>query len=318
MFFIDEKTVEKYLRMDICIDLMRDALASYSRGEAVQVLRIAMQFEDRKILGVMPAALPSRNIAGAKLLTVYLDNSARHLPSHQGVVVLFETDTGALRAVLDAEGITGIRTAAASAAATDALAGKDAHVLAILGTGLQARRHLEAMRCVRDIREVRVWGRPESAARFAAEMRTVHGLPVLDCSKDVREAVYGADIICTVTASKTPVLPGAAACPGAHINAVGACAPADRELDTEAVRKARLFGDSTESVTREAGDFLIPLAAGDIDRAHLLGEVGAVFDGRIPGRVSDSDVTIFEALGLAVEDLAAAEYIVRQLENERQ
>lgn len=311
MIFVDADTVEQMLSMDRCIDLMRQTLMEYSMGGVVQVLRTAMTIGEGKILGVMPSAINSRRAAGAKIITVFPGNFHRGLPSHQGVVVLFETEYGRIRAVVDGEAITGIRTAAMSAAATDALARKDARILCVMGSGLQARRHLEAMRLVRDIEEVRVWDvSRDSAARYAEEMSLHHGIPVYDCSGDAERAVSGADIICTVTAAKEPILFGKYVAPGAHINAVGACAAGDREIDSDLAAQARFFGDSRESVMGEAGDFLIPLAEGRFAESHFLGEIGQVLTGNLTGRANEGDITVFEALGLAVEDLAAADYVV--------
>jgi ornithine cyclodeaminase len=317
MLFINGDIVEKELLMKSCIDLMRKILVEYSRREALQVLRTAMKIGEKKILGVMPSALMSQQVAGAKIITVFPSNYQKGLPSHQGVVVLFETETGALKAIVDGEAITGIRTAAVSAVATAVLAREDAHILCVMGSGLQARRHLEAIRLVRTITEVRVWDiNKAAAALYAEKMQARHGIPVYDCSENPERAVSGADIICTVTAARQPVLFSGYVSPGAHINAVGACAAADRELDTELVRRARFFGDSIESVTRESGDFIIPLQEGAISERHLLGEIGQVLSGELPGRVHSEDITVFEALGLAVEDLAAADYIARRVEAE--
>lgn len=310
MRVIESQEVSELLPMDECIRLMRDTLIEYSHKEARQVLRTAMVIDPQKILGVMPAAIHSRQIAGAKILTVFPGNFKKGLPSHQGVVVTFETDTGAIRAVVDGEAITGIRTAAVSAVATDALARPDAHVLAMLGSGSQARRHLDAIRRVRNITEVRVWDIDTvSAARYTEEMTGAFGIPVVNCCGDVQRAVGNADIICTVTSSRQPILFGAHVSPGTHINAVGACSAADRELDTEIVRRSRFFGDSSESVHKEAGDYLLPLREGAIDDHHFLGEIGSVVTGDIAGRKSPDEITVFEALGLAVEDLAAADYV---------
>jgi len=310
MYYFDRKQVSALLEMQGCIGLMRDILTDYSSGRTVQVLRTAMAVAPKKTLGIMPAANTSLGIAGAKVITVFPDNFRRGLPSHQGVVVLFDMETGALKALMDGEGITGIRTAAASAAATAALSRPDSRILCILGSGLQARRHLEAIRLVRPIDEVRVWDiNADSVQWFKKEMEAVHGIPVRDCCGEIRAAVEGADIICTVTAAHEPILQGAHVSPGTHINAVGACGAAHRELDTDVVKMARFFCDSRESCLNEAGDFLIPLHNGDLTEAHLLGEIGDVFSGRLTGRESDEDITIFEAQGLAVEDLAAANYI---------
>lgn len=313
MRYFDPAQVCSLLDMASCIPLMGATLADYSAGRTVQVLRTAMAIEDGKILGVMPAANPAVGIAGTKIITVFPQNFKRGLPSHQGVVVLFETETGALEALLDGEAITGIRTAAVSAAATDALARKDAHVLCILGSGLQARRHLEAMTLVRDITQVRVWDVDRASAQtFAREMSDHYGIPVEECCGSVRDAVEGADIICTVTAAREPVLFGEHVSPGAHINAVGACGAGVRELDAEVMRRGRLFCDSLESARSEAGDYLIPLDQGLISAECLLGEVGKVISGELPGRTDAADITIFEAQGLAVEDLAAADHIVQK------
>ena len=314
MQFVDKAAVENTLAMDKCIELMKETLVRYSRKEAVQKLRTAMRIDESCILGIMPAADPGQKTAGAKIITVIPQNFQKNLPSHQGVVVLFETETGSLLAIVDGEAVTGIRTAAVSAAATDALARRDSHALCMLGSGLQARRHLEAIRLVRDIRQVRVWDvSKESSACYAKEMQALYGIPVLDCAYDVAEAVTGADIVCTVTAAKEPILFREHISPGTHINAVGACTAVDRELDSSLVQASRLFGDSVESVRNESGDFLIPLREGCIGEAHLLGEIGQVLSGNLKGRTSDSDITVFEALGLAVEDLAASRYIMEKI-----
>jgi len=310
MQFFDKSQVTELLDMPGCINLMRDTLIDYSTGKTIQVLRTAMPLASKKILGMMPSANTNLGIAGTKIITIFHDNFQRGLPSHQGAVVLFDMDDGHLKAILDADGITGIRTAAVSAAATDALARKDSHILCVMGSGLQARRHVEAMCLVREITEVRVWDiSRESVKRFKADMEAKHGIPVIDCCDDVKKAVEGADIICTVTAAHEPILFGAHVSAGTHINAVGACLKMNRELDTEAVRKSRFFCDSRESCMNEAGDLLIPIDNGELTADHLLGEVGQVLTGEIQGRISDADITVFEAQGLAVEDLASANYI---------
>ena len=310
MQFFDKNQVNQLLDMEGCIALMRDTLADYSGGKTIQVLRTAMPLAPRKLLGIRPSANTSLGIAGTKVITIFHDNFQRGLPSHQGAVVLFDMDDGHLKAILDADGITGIRTAAVSAAATDVLARKDSHILCVMGSGLQARRHVEAMCLVRDITEVRVWDiSRESVKRFKADIEAKHGIPVHDCCDDVQKAVEGADIICTVTAAHDPILFGAHISAGTHINAVGACLKQNRELDTEAVRKSRFFCDSRESCMNEAGDLLIPIENGELTEDHLLGEVGQIILGQIQGRISGEDITIFEAQGLAVEDLASANYI---------
>ena len=311
MIYISEETASELLRMDECIPLIAETLRSYARKEVTQVLRTALPIglDGSNWLGVMPAVMNSRGIAGCKLITIFPGNGSAGLESHQGVVALFETVTGTLKAVIDGGAITAIRTAAASAVATEALAREDSRVLAILGTGIQARRHVEALRLVRKIEEVRVWGRStEGVLGFKKDVEAACSIPVVVC-ETVRQAVVTADIVCTVTAATEPVLLGGYLKPGIHVNAVGACRPNSRELDTEAIARARLFGDSVESVTAEAGDFIIPFLRGEITRGHLLGEIGEVLIGAIPGRTSEGDITVFKSLGIAIEDLAAAELI---------
>jgi ornithine cyclodeaminase len=233
--------------------------------------------------------------------------------SHQGVVMLFGLVHGEPLAILDATAITAIRTAAASGAATDALARADAGDLALIGSGAQGRTHLAAMRVVRPLRRVRVWSRTRAnAERFAREEAASLGFAI-EVSATAEDAVRGADLICTTTSAKTPVVRGAWLSPGAHLNAVGACFAANRELDTEAARRARFFTDCRESCLNEAGDFLIPRQEGAITDDHLLGEIGEVFLGRIAGRVSRDDVTLYESLGIALEDLASAHDIHRRV-----
>lgn len=296
--------------MQSCIQLMRDTLAALARGEATQVLRTAMKLEGRNVLGVMPSAFQSKNIAGTKVITVMPENSQKGLPSHQGIVIVFETQTGTLKAVVEGEAITAIRTAAVSAVATDLLARKDSKVLAILGTGVQARMHLESIQLVREIEQVFVWDRKvASAKKYAEEMSQQCKTPISYC-ETVEEAVRAADIICTVTAAKEPILFGTHVKKGAHINAVGACTPDCRELDTELVKRSRLYVDQIESAVHEAGDFLIPYKEGAVDEKHIVGEVGKILLGKVEARQTDHEITVFEALGLALEDLAAADFVI--------
>jgi ornithine cyclodeaminase len=239
-------------------------------------------------------------------------NHAHGEESHQGIVLLFEQERGRPLAVLDATAVTAIRTAAASAVATRALARTEAGDLAILGSGTQARSHLDAMRAVRTLRRVRVWSRnPESARRFAEEEGERLGLAV-EPMASAREAVEGADLICTVTAATNPVLEGGWISPGAHVNAVGACTPKARELDSAAVARARLFVDRRESALAEAGDFLLARSEGAVADDHILGELGDLLEGKIPGRRSAEEITLFKSLGIAVEDLAAGRHVYRK------
>ncbi len=310
--FLNGKDVESLLPMTECIEVVEEGLRELSRGNAVQPLRSATWMPDRHgLLGVMPGMLGLNEgaIAGVKVLTVIPDNFTRGEDSHQGVVVLFDQQSGKPLALLDAGAVTAIRTAAASAVATRALARQEAGDLAILGTGVQARSHIEAMRAVRTMRRVRVWSRnPENARRLAEEEGERLGLEI-EAVSTARQAVEGADLICTVTAATTPVVLSEWIAPGAHINAVGACTPKAREIDGATMARVRLYTDRKESLLAEAGDFLLARAEGAIDDSHIQGELGDVLEGKIPGRRSNDEVTLFKSLGIAVEDLAAGRHI---------
>ncbi len=310
VLFVNEPGVHELLKMDTCIELMRAALMSLAKGDVVLPLRSKVRLPDGSgVLGLMPGYLGEPESFGLKVVTVMPGNHGSPYDSHQGVVMLFGAEHGEPLAILDATAITAIRTAAASGAATDALANADAGNLALIGSGTQARTHLAAMRSVRPLRRVRVWSRTRAnAERFSRDESERSGLEIEVCAS-AREAVRDADIVCTTTAAREPILSGEWLAPGAHVNAVGACFSTSRELDTIAVRRARFFTDCRESCVNEAGDFLIARAEGAIDDAHLLGELGEVFLGKDPGRVSRDDITIFESLGIAIEDLAAAHFI---------
>jgi ornithine cyclodeaminase len=290
---------------------MADALADLSRGNAANPLRsmLPVPFKtDASVLASMPAALGDPPALGVKILTVFPGNHAAGIESHQGFVLLFEPEHGTPAALIDAIAITAIRTAAASGLATRLLARADAHDLAILGSGTQARSHLAAMRAVRQIDRVRAWSphrdRLEALVADAAD----DGVMV-EATADARAAVEGADIICTVTAAHEPVVEGAWLTEGAHINAVGSSQPMYRELDSEAVRRSRLFVDRRESTINEAGDYLIPMREGAIGEDHIVAEIGEVAAGIADGRTSAEEITLFKSLGLAIEDLAAARWI---------
>lgn len=316
MLILGREEVERLLPMGECIEVMAEALSILARGEALQPLRQAHWLPDRRgLLGVMPGALLDGEegaVLGIKVITVFPGNHEKGEESHLGSVLLFEAEMGKLLAILDAAAVTAIRTAAVSALATRLLAREDAGDLALLGSGVQARSHLAALREVRPLSRVRVWSRhPESARRFADEESARHNLPV-EAAATAREAVEGADLVCTVTSAREPVLEGAWLAPGAHVNAAGACMPAARELDTEAVRRARLFVDRRESALAEAGDLLIPIRNGELGEDHIAGELGDVLVGRLPSRRSPDEITLLESLGLAVEDLAAARHVWRK------
>lgn len=304
--------VRRLLPMRDCMELMADTFRSLSREETVNPLRWAMKLPgDMGLLGMMPGHLPSPAVLGLKAVAVFPGNHGTEYDAHQGVVLLFDVNNGVPRAILDASEITAIRTAAATGVATRTLARRDAGDLAILGSGVQARTHLEAMRIARDLRRVRVFSPTrENREAFAHRESSRHGIDVEPCGL-AREAVQGADIICTVTSAREPVLQGAWVADGAHINAVGSSVAAARELDTPCVVSSRLYVDRLESTLKEAGDFLMPKREGAIDDDHILGEVGEVLLGRCAGRQSTDEITLFKSLGVAVEDLAAAHHVYR-------
>ncbi len=313
VLFLNERDVHQLLGMEACIPLMREALSTLARGDAVLPLRSLVRLPDGAgLLGLMPGYLGEPKSFGLKVVSVMPGNHGTAYDSHQGVVMLFGVEHGEPLAILDASAITAIRTAAASGAATDALARGDAGDLALLGSGTQARTHLRAMAAVRPLRRVRVWSRTRANAEKFARESASGGMagPAIEVCTSAEEAVRGADLICTTTSSTEPVLCGRWLAPGAHVNAAGACFAASRELDAEAVRRARLFTDRRESCLAEAGDFLIARSEGAIGDDHLLGELGDLFLGRIAGRVSPADITLFESLGIAVEDLASAHYLL--------
>jgi ornithine cyclodeaminase len=307
---LTQSEVRSLLPMATCIDLMADALTTLAREEAVNPLRTLIRLpEGRGILGMMPGAMTSPPTFGMKLVAVMPGNHGTEYDAHQGVVVLFDERHGLPLAVMDASEITAIRTAAVSGLATRLLAREDAGDLAILGSGVQARTHLEAMRCVRSIRRARVFSRDrERREAFAARESERQGI-VVEPVDSAEACVSGADLICTTTTAREPVLRGEWIAAGAHVNAAGACVPTARELDTEAVVRARVFADRRESALAEAGDFLIPREEGAVGDDHIAGELGEILLERVAGRVSDEQVTLFESLGIAVEDLAAGHHV---------
>lgn len=310
---VPQADVPALLPMEECVEVMAEALKTLGRGDAVQPLRSMVWLPDKTgLLGLMPAYLGAPRAIGLKVVTVMPGNHGTEFDSHQGAVLLFEADHGSLLSIIDASSITAIRTAAVSGVATRLLARENAGDLAILGSGVQASAHLDAMRAVRKLKRVRVWSKtPENAFAFSKRESGNLGIEV-EAMPSAREAVLGADLICTTTSSRDPVLLNEWISPGAHINAVGACFPTSRELDTAAVVRSRLFVDRRESALREAGDFLIPMQEAALGQEHIVGEIGEILLGRLEGRRSADEVTLFKSLGLAVEDLAAAHHIYRK------
>ena len=308
-----QKEVVQLLPMTECIDVMASALKMLAEGDAVLPLRSMMLLPGQQNLeALMPSYLGGIQSVGVKVITIFPANHDTEYDSHQGVVLLFDTRHGLLRAIVDATSVTAIRTAAVSGVATRLLAREEAGDLAIIGAGTQANTHLEAMLAVRKIRRVRLFSLPlEGAYSFASRAAQRHGIQV-EVKENARDAVEGADILCTTTTAKEPVVRGEWLAPGAHINAVGAYKPTTRELDSAAVVRASLFVDRRESTLNEAGEFLIPKNEGLIGDDHIRGEIGEVLLGRVPGRRSPAEITLFKSLGLAVEDLAAAHHVLQK------
>ena len=310
--FVTAEEVARFLPYEECIPLMREAMIALSTGRTRQTLRQIVDLPAGRAFGVMPGAILDGGTFGAKLVSVYPDNFAKGKGSHQGIVALFDPDSGAPSAILEAGEITAIRTASASAAATDALARPESRRLAILGYGEQAWRHVEALRRVRPIEEVRVWGRSfEKAQNFAAR---VEGLGLAASAEpEVEAAVADADIICTVTAAAEPILDSFAVADGVHVNAVGSSRAGRAEIAEDLVARARFFADHKEGVLSQGGEFIRAREAGLIGDDHLLGEIGEVFAGSLAGRTGPGDVTLYKSLGSIVQDLASAEHIRSRL-----
>jgi len=305
---LSEHDVRELLDMESCIEAMTEVLASLARGELYQPLRsIARPPDAGTLLGLMPAyrAEPASAYA-LKEIVVVPTNPARGLDTHMGGVLLHDGETGELVAMMNASPITEIRTAAVSAVATRALARPGAGRVAILGSGAQARGHVHAMRAVLGDPEIRIWSRNEDAAeQLAGEVGAI-------VAPSVDAALFGAEVVCTTTAATEPIVEKRWLASGAHVNAVGSCFPTTRELDTETVAHSSFFTDRRESCLNEAGDFILAAAEGAVGPEHIKAELGEVLAGMHPGREHEDELTVFESLGIAVEDLASAELVVRR------
>jgi alanine dehydrogenase len=307
MIVLSERDVRQLLSMNDLIESMHAALAEFSSGRVQQPLRTVLEIGSaRAFFGVMPAHIPTSGALGTKLVTVFSGNPARGLPTHLATILLFDSTTGALLSVMDGRFITEARTAAVSAVSARLLARDDARVMAILGSGVQARSHLAAFARVRPLQEVRVWS-PTALHReaFAREMGAEAGAPIHSVAT-AREAVAGADLIVLATAAREPVLQSEWVADGAHIAAVGACRPDQREMDAALVGRARVFVDSRSGALAEAGDLVLAIREGAFAPEAIAGELGEVAAGATTGRCSRTEITLFKSLGMAVEDVAAA------------
>lgn len=309
MRIVEAAEARERLTPGVCIELMKEAFIALETGRADQPLRSIVQLPGGDPFGFMPAYLGADAGFGAKVVVGFHRNAGTGYPSHMGYVLMFESQHGSCVGMADATVITEVRTGAVSAVATDLLARKDARRLAIIGAGAQGRSHLAALLCVRKIDEVKVYDlNAESARRYAEEMSAKHGVAV-SVAGSAEECVRDADIICTLTPSKEPFLRREWVKPGAHINAVGTFSPTTREVTGELVAASRLYSDYTPSMKKECGEYLIPLSEGLIGEEHIVGSIGEVLLGRAPGRESDGEITLFDALGLAVEDVMCAKYL---------
>ena len=311
---IDADTVRSRLSMSACIDLMEDTQAAISRGDIHLPLRSILPVgEGKGFFGVMPGEVGTATLFGAKLVSLYPGNPAKGLAAIQGYILLFDNSDGMPKALVEAASITAMRTAAASGAATRVLAREDAHSLALLGYGVQAESHLEAMGVVRDIREVRVWGPSIDRARAFAARHARDGLK-LEAVETPGDAVRGADIVCAVSNASDPLIRSSDVSPGAHLNMVGAHTAKDREVDGETVGRSRVYTEVTAFALAEAGDLLLAIEEGNFSEGRILGEIGALYEGSIEGRTGDDDITLYENLGNTAQDVAAAGYVAEKIQ----
>jgi ornithine cyclodeaminase/alanine dehydrogenase-like protein (mu-crystallin family) len=317
MRIIARSDVERLLPVSACVEIMRGAMIATSRRDVTLPIRQFMPVPDTTgKLAIMPGTLGDPACFGIKLVCKYDRPHDDPLGTHVGMVLLFDSVKGIPLAMIEGSSLTSIRTSAASALATDLLARPDATKLAIIGNGEQARRHLAAMRAVRAISSVTVWGRdPERTQHFADEMANTYQIDVTACAT-AAQAVMDADIICTTTSAKSPVLMGAEIPAGAHLNLVGSAIPTTAEVDDEAVRRSRFFVDYREAAMAAAGELLHAIESGVVTADHIAGEIGQVADGSVRGRRSDSEITIYKSLGVASQDLAAAHAVWSMAEAE--
>jgi ornithine cyclodeaminase len=308
LLVISGADVRRLLPMRDCIPIVERAMREVSRGRAQLPLRIGcIPPGTKNIMAVMPGYLEQPPSMGAKVIAVYPSNAERGLSSHMGVVVLFDPQEGVPLAVIDAAAITGLRTAAATAVATNALSPEDACDLAIIGAGEQAAAHLHSISMVRKLRSIRVWARSPDKAKAFAERESVDGLPRVEVCSTIRDTLIGADLVCTTTGSREPIIEGAWIAQGAHVNLVGASSAAAREVDDALVLRSSFFVDFRGSALAQAGELLSAMGANA--EKHIRGEIGEVLNGTVPGRTDEFEVTVYKSLGIAAQDLAAAHAI---------
>ena len=305
--WLTEMNVRAVLSPVELIDVMEQALIDFSAGRVAQPVRTAIEAAERSFFAVMPALYRAQGVMGAKLVTVFPGNAACGKHTHLAAIALFDPEDGELLALLDGRYITEARTAAASAVSVKHLAREEARVLAILGSGVQAASHYEVLRTVRSFEEVRVWSPTEAhRERFAAQRAGVQA------ALSAEAAVRGADVVVVATSSVTPTIESAWVADGAHVIAIGACRPSQREVDPELTARARLVVDSREAALVESGDVVQSMAEGRFGEGHVSAELGEVAGGTKAGRTSAAEITLFKSLGLAVEDVTAAAVAYRR------
>lgn len=323
MIVIDAGSVRRLFPLAAAVAVLREAFQAYSAGRVVQPLRQMIPIPPDRVFAVMPAQVLSEagdevRAFGLKALSINPGNAARQLPVHAGQILVFDPDTGVVLAAVDAVEVTALRTAAASAVATDLLAAPEAGRLAVLGAGVQARSHLRAICAIRPITEVSIWNRNQDRAAALADWARERLSVTVRVVADPAAALRGAQVVCTVTASTEPLVTADLLEPGMHLNAVGSSFAGKRELDGAAVGRCTVVVDSLASARAEAGDLLLAEAEGAFELAQVRGEVGQLLLGSVPGRQDPAEITLFKSLGLAVQDVLAADYIYRQSLIDRQ
>ena len=308
MKIVEEAEVRERLTTEVCIELMREGLKKLESGEAVQPLRCVNEIPGGNSFGFMPAWMD--DYFGAKIITAFHGNLGTEYPSHMGYVMMFDSKHGSPVGMADCSSITEIRTGAVSGVATDLLARKNAKVLAMIGCGAQGRSHLAAMLKVREIEQVYCYDIvPACAQKYAEEQSAKYGIKITAVNS-VEEAVKDADIICTVTPSKEPYLTKEMVKPGVHINAIGTFTPSTREVASDLIAASSLYADQVEAMKKESGEYLIPLKEGLISESHIQGSIGGILCGKVQGRSTEEEITVFDALGLAIEDVICGKYLV--------
>ncbi|QIB66119.1 ornithine cyclodeaminase family protein [Kineobactrum salinum] len=313
VIWLSATQVAEMLTYEACVRVLEYAMPQVSQGEAVMPFRTSMAIPGKGLFGMMPGALTADpGVFGIKLLSLYPDNAANNLPSHLGLFVLFSIDTGLPLAIMSGSVLTAIRTGGASALASKYLARTDAKILTIIGTGEQAQSHIAALTLVRDIKEIRIWGRNRHHAERLASLYAddIHRKVIV--ADKIKTAIKDSHIICTVTAATDPLLYGEWLEPGMHLNVVGSGYPHKAEVDSDCIRRARVYIDYEASALAQAGDLIRAFEAGTIAADHIICEIGSLILNSKLGRLSDDDITLYKSVGIAAQDLAVARYVFDQ------